>query len=78
MTLNEKDKKLFEAMTISETGRLLTDYINRAKADMFDPETLTPENLPAKKEAWSFIENYILSRLGNFPKDKKGEPNQYM
>ena len=77
MTLNERDKKLFETLSGSETGKSLIDYLERVKVELFDPEELTEENVISRKEAWKFIQDYLLARLGSYPKTKKVEPNQY-
>ena len=77
MMLNERDKKLFETLSGSETGKSLIDYLERVKAELFNPDDLTEENVISRKEAWKFIQDYLLARLGSYPKPKKVEPNQY-
>ena len=77
MMLNERDKKLFETLSGTETGKSLIDYLERVKAELFNPDDLTEENVISRKEAWKFIQDNLLARLGSYPKPKKVEPNQF-
>lgn len=63
MKLNERDIEFFQALNQGSTGTWLLDYLDRAKLEMFNPETLTAENLTSKKEAWRFVEEHLINRI---------------
>jgi hypothetical protein len=79
MKITENDKKLFEALNKNQYGKLLVDYLERLIASMFDPETLTQDNLESKKQASKVISDEIIDRIQLVmkKKDSKGK-NQFI
>ncbi|MBK9272786.1 MAG: hypothetical protein IPM48_14470 [Saprospiraceae bacterium] len=79
MKLSENDIKLFKALNKNEYGKLLVDYLERLRIDMFNPEELTKENLEARKDTAEKIKNEIIDRIKLVQKEKKPTPkNQFV
>ena len=77
MRLTERDLNMLSALNQSEIGRDLLDYLDREKASLFDPGTLTKENLDAKKETALFITE-LQNRIKLINKDKAADVNEYV
>ena len=57
MKLSEKDIEAFKGNSFEKEWFL--DFLRRLKVSIFDPQSLTVENLPAKKEAVTIIEENL-------------------
>ena len=76
MKLTDRDRELFKALNASETGKLLCDFFGRLKTDIFHPETLTAENLEARKECSRLLDS-LIQRIVMVNEEKKPEKNPY-
>lgn len=58
MRLNQDEIELFKQLSGSGTGKGLLSYIRRLQADLFEPKTLTKDNLEARKETAAALEEF--------------------
>ncbi len=77
MKLNELDVQLFKDLNSSSQGRSLLDYLERLKTSLFNPEELTIENLPARKEVARILNEDLIERIKLVNREKNKAPYQY-
>lgn len=77
MILTEEENQFLKEINASPTGRILVSLLERSiREDLFSPESLTAENVEAKKEAAKILRRIIDGiKLANLPKDANN--NQY-
>jgi len=79
MKLEKKDINLFKVLNQSKSGLDLIDYLERTIAELFDPNTLTKDNLDMRKETANFIKSNLIDRIKLSSKDKPiSDPNDYL
>jgi hypothetical protein len=74
MKLNDGELNLY-AKVAASFGKELIKTLNRAKEDLFDPETLTAENLESRKAAWAWLEKNFIWHMTPAEERKKIETN---
>jgi hypothetical protein len=75
MILKEKDIEMFKTLSQSETGKWLSDFLERLNKSLFEPETLTTDNLEARKSAKVIIEKEVINRIKQV--EEKTTPTSY-
>ena len=75
--LTPEEVKYFEAISQSESGKVLLGYLTRLKGELFSPKSLTKENFDARKDAVEIIEKLIEAKIG-FTKAPEVEINPYV
>lgn len=63
MKLTRQDIEMFKSLNLSGTGKWLAEYISRLNQFVLDPETLSAENVEARKEAIRIMKSHILDRI---------------
>jgi hypothetical protein len=61
--MDERFLEMFRTLNKSGLGKDLIDYIKSLRWEIFSPESLTPENLLARKEALEIMEKYLVQRI---------------
>ena len=74
MKYTEQDIKELQLPSFDKAWFL--DFLNRVKLAVFDPATLTPENLNAKKEAISILEEFLEKPFMRGKANKPAATNQ--
>ena len=78
MKLNDKDVNLFRVLNKSAQGRDLIDYLERLKRELFNPETVTPENLTGRKDMVKILNEDLINRIKLVNEDRVNNPNDYI
>lgn len=78
MKLNEREIKFFRDFSGTETAKVLLEYFDRLKVELFNPSVVTKENFEGRKEAFELLEKHFVERLRLSNKDNNGNPNQFM
>lgn len=77
MKLTEQDIEMFKSLYGGNLGRQLSDYVERLKHYLFDPNTLTEQNLNSRKEAVKIIDEYLIKKIQLQNPNKTTDLNEY-
>ena len=78
MKLTDREVKLFKDLHGTELGRVLVDYFERLKVDLFNPSVITKDNFESRKEALEILEKEFIQRIKLVNPEKEVSPNQFV